>query len=653
MAWLKTLADTYDVYAEQAGVIKDGQPVLLPISHSTFNAQIEVTLDADGNFIKSRKLEKGNDAITIIPVTEDSASRTNDSKNPAPHSLCDKICYIAGDYTLYTGENKEKYYHTYLEQLQDWAESEYTHPMVQSIYKYLQKKSLIHDLVEDKTLELDDQGVLTDKKEIQGQSQTGAQVRFVIYGNSVSEVWKNQEVYKKYCQYYQKREREKRLCYVSGKIEVCSDKHPSKIRNSGDMAKLISGDDKSGFTYLGRFASKGQAVSVGYDISQKAHNALRWLIQKQGYTRDESAIVTWIVNRDIQVPDIMKDSINAYCSIDDFNMINVYEDVDDFDDWDILGTNSIDKRDTGKYFAEQFNNAVNGYISRFKADDRAAVIALEAATKGRLSVVYYDEMGAMQYLDAILNWQRHCRWRRTVEVEKAGEDKRKTTCDCTPSPRDITLAAFGTQHLERLEADAKLIRSTVKRLLPCITKRGKEIPKDIIRAAVQRASMPQTMSEFVWYNDVLCVVCAMLRYRYEMEGKRMDDFLKDNINDRSVLFGRLLAVYDYMEQLAMFERDENGKVVERRTTNAKRYWNAYSRRPAKTYETIKQNLVPYERKLSNYAIMKFEEWSEEITIHLDKETFVNTALSEMYLLGYYHQMNYMRQEFQKKKNEEE
>lgn len=641
MAWLKTLADTYDLYADLAGVVKDGQPVLLPISHSTFNAQIEVTLDENGNFMDARKLEKGDDAVTIIPVTENSASRTNDSENPAPHSLCDKLCYIAGDYTLYTGRNKDKHFKTYMEQLRDWAESEDTHPMVQTVYKYLEKKSLIHDLVVDKILELDDKGVLTDKVKIQGQGQTGAQVRFIVYGNCISEVWKNQELYQKYCTYYHKKSNEKSLCYASGKLESCSDKHPSKIRNSGDKAKLISGNDESGFTYRGRFTSKGQAVSVGYDVSQKAHNALRWLIQKQGYTRDDSAIVTWIVNRDMPVPDIMQDSVNAF------------HDMDDFDDWDFLGTSSINEKDTGKIFAEQFNNAVNGYAGKIKADDRAAVIALEAATTGRLSVVYYDEMGARQYIDAVLNWQQHCKWRRTVNVGKAGEEKKKITCECTPSPRDIALAAFGVQRSEWLEADGKLIKSTVKRLLPCITKIGAEIPKDIIKAAVQRASMPQTMSEFVWYNDVLCVACAMIRYQYEMEGKMMDDFLKDNIGDRSVLFGRLLAVYDYMEQLAMFERDENGKVIERRTTNAKRYWNAYSRRPARTFETIKQNLVPYERKLSGYLVMKFEEWSGEIMKDLAVAGYTNDALSEMYLPGYYLQMDYMRQEFQKNKNKED
>lgn len=636
MAWLKTLADTYDVYSELAGVVKNDQPVLLPISHSTFNAQIEVIIDENGNFVDSKKLEKGKDAVTIIPVTEDSAAR---SSGIAPHPLCDKLCYIAGDYTTYTGDNKENYYESYMEQLQDWAESEYTHLAVQVIYKYLTKKTLIQDLISSKVLELDDNGKLTDRIKIQGLGQTGAAVRFIVYGIDIPEVWKNQELYNKYSEYYQQRTGEKKLCYVSGRTESCSDKHPSKIRNSGDKAKLISGNDESGFTYRGRFVSKDQAVSVGYDASQKAHNALRWLIQKQGYTRDDSAIVSWIVNRDEQVPDIMKDSINAYCDIDGLDVLDI---------WDSLDTSNINKNDTGKCFAEQFNNAVNGYAGKFKADDKAAVIALEAATTGRLSVVYYDEMGARQYMDALLNWQQHCKWRRTVNVGKTGEDKKRVTCECTSSPREMALAAFGIQRSEWLEADSKLIRSTVKRLLPCITRKGIQIPKDIIRASVIRASMPQSMSDFVWYNDVLCVACAMIRYNYEMEGKTMDNFLNDNIDDRNVLFGRLLAVYDYMEQLAMFERDESGKVIERRTTNAKRYWNTYSRRPAKTFETIKQNLVPYERKLSNYMVMKFEEWSGEIMKHLVVAGYSNVALSEMYLPGYYLQMDYMRQEFQKK-----
>ncbi len=637
LAWLKTLAETYDIHSNLAGDEKNGQAILLPISHSTFNAQIEVTIDKDGNFMNAKKLEKGKNVVTIIPVTEDSTARGN---VVAPHALCDKLCYLAGDYTSYTGTDKEKFYEAYMEQLRDWAESENTYFMVQAVYKYLKKKSLIQDLVNSKTLELNENNKLTDSTKIQGLGQTGANIRFIVYGSSESqEVWRNQELYKKYIAYYQQKLRKKKLCYASGKKEICSEKHPSKIRNSGDKTKLISGNDESGFTYRGRFTSKEQAVSVGYDISQKAHNALKWLIQKQGYTQDESAIVCWLVNRDMSIPDIMKNSIDAYDNIiDDF-------DFDNMDNEKFLDSN---KQDTGKYFAEQFNHAVNGYAQKIKIDDKIAIIALDAATTGRLSIVYYDEMSGRQYMEAILNWQQHCKWKRVIRVGKSEESKKKIVCECTPSPRDMALAAFGIQKSKWLEADSKLLRTTIKRLLPCITKKETQIPLDIIRSAAQRASMPQTMNDFVWYNDVLCVVCAMIRYNYEKGDRKMNSFLNDNIHERNVLFGRLLAVCDYMEQRAMFEYDENGKVKEMRATNAKRYWNAYSNRPAKTYKTIKQNLIVYERKLNDFERKKFEDWTSEIMTYLAGNGFDNRALSELYLPGYYQQLEYMKKAFQKK-----
>ena len=637
MAWLKTLADTYDVHSSLAGVIKHDQPVLLPLSHSTFNAQIEVTLDEEGNFADSKKLDKGPDVVTIIPVTEDSAAR---SSGIAPHPLCDKLCYVAGDYALYTGDNrKREYYEAYMKQLQDWADSEDTHPMVGTIWKYLQKKSLIHDLIRNHTLELNESGRLTDNVKLQGTGQTGANVRFIVHGSDKPRVWENRELYEAYNRHYQKEAGQTELCYVSGQMEACSEKHPSKIRNSGDKAKLISGNDESGFTYRGRFASKGQAVSIGYVVSQKAHNALKWLIQKQGYTRDGSAVVCWMANRDMSVPNMMKDSIQAYEELDVFEF--------DFDILDDMETESAGKPDTGKYFAKQFNLAVRGYASKIKADDRIAVIALDAATTGRMSISYYDEMGGKQYMDALLYWQEHCKWRRFITAEKTNGGKR-ILCECSPSLRDMALAAFGTQRSNWLEADSKLIRTVTNRLLPYITGKGGRIPPDLIRAAARRASMPQSMNSFVWYNDVLCVVCAMIRFNYEKGGRIMDRFLEDNVNDRNVLFGRLLAVYDYMEQRAMFERDENGKVKEGRTTNVKRYWNAFSSRPAKTFKTIRQNLIPYEKKLTGFELKKFEEWTEEIMVCLSEAGFDNKPLSEMYLPAYYLQTEYMKQAFQKK-----
>lgn len=206
-------------------------------------------------------------------------------------------------------------------------------------------------------------------------------------------------------------------------------------------------------------------------------------------------------------------SLVAHISDDGFNR---EESVAEHTEKTTFLCNSIIKNhDTSKYYAQHFTNAINGYLVKIEENDKIAIIALDAATTGRLSVVYYDEMGGRQYVNAIRNWQQHCKWRRNVKIGKSVESKKRITCECTPAPRDVALAAFGTQRSERLEADGKLIRATVKRILPCITRQGIKIPLDLIKAATRRASMPQSMNEFVWYNDVLCVACAMIRFNYE------------------------------------------------------------------------------------------------------------------------------------------
>lgn len=200
MAWMKRLAETYDLYQDLAGIVKDGQPVLLPVSHSTINAQIEVTLNEAGEFVMGKVVEKG-DEVTIIPVTEDSAAR---SSGVAPHPLCDKLCYVAGDYSLFVVDGKKKkqdkteYYNKYMDQLCKWVNSPFSHPMVAAIYQYLQKASLIQDLVDCGVLKLDENEMLDHQIKIHGNEQKEAAVRFQVYlPNEESRVWRNRELYEK------------------------------------------------------------------------------------------------------------------------------------------------------------------------------------------------------------------------------------------------------------------------------------------------------------------------------------------------------------------------------------------------------------------------------------------------------------------------
>ena len=106
--------------------------------------------------------------------------------------------------------------------------------------------------------------------------------------------------------------------------------------------------------------------------------------------------------------------------------------------------------------------------------------------------------------------------------------------------------------------------------------------------------------------------------------------LDTNCTDRSYLYGRLLAIADLIEQRATFE-EEKGKV-----TNAKRYMNAFSQRPFRTWQIIEEKLEPYSRKLKSKWLLT---QLDEIHDMFSPEDYADDShLDGLYLLGYHSQM---------------
>lgn len=75
---------------------------MLPISHTTQTAHIEVNITEDGQFHSATVIKE----VTVIPCTEDSANRAG--SKIAPYPLHDKLSYVAGDFVTYGGEIKKK-----------------------------------------------------------------------------------------------------------------------------------------------------------------------------------------------------------------------------------------------------------------------------------------------------------------------------------------------------------------------------------------------------------------------------------------------------------------------------------------------------------------------------------------------------------------
>lgn len=642
MGWVEMLSKTYDACSHLAGREINDDPVLLPVAHSTVNAQIEITVDMEGNLIKSLTgiVEKDRkNEITIIPVTEDSASRTNGN---FPHPLCDKLCYVAGDYSRYTGDDKEAYFESYLAGLKDWLESEYTHPWLLAVYRYVRKGNMIADLSSIGILKLDENRMLSENEnKIHQLSQWGAVVRFAVEedGHKI-ELWKSQELYETYVNYYTNADGKKELCYVSGKMEVCTDKHPSKIRNTADKAKLISGNDDSGFTYRGRFLEKDEAVSISYLTSQKAHNALRWLLQRQGNTKDGNAIVIWkipentnayLLDEDedaLAVPDIFENTPNAF----EFDFDS---EIADFPEAEL----ESDAVETGRRYALLLKHAMNGYAKKITRYDKVIMIALDAATTGRLSINYYHEFMGNEFIDNVIKWHQICKWKRCVKLKKTGK---YIWVENAPSPEEIAKAAYGTERGQGyLDCDKNLIKNTIQRILPCIVGLSLKIPADIVHAAVARASNPQAYTPFVWENHVFAVACAMIQYnRTKLEKDR--EGTMDTERERAILFGRLLAIMDEIEQKALYDIEKSAS--EKRLTNAKKLWSTYVRKPKSTFERLHSKMMQaYMEKLYGGSRYYFE---NEIMILLNRlnemEKFDNRPLKEEYLLGYYEQKEKMK-----------
>ncbi|WP_223066867.1 type I-C CRISPR-associated protein Cas8c/Csd1 [Paenibacillus caui] len=617
MTWLGNLYKTYENNSRFIGQFEkkknDREYALIPVSHTTQSAHIEVNLDGQGNFVSAKVVDK-SEANTIIPCTEASASRTS---APVPYPLFDKLVYVAGDFTSYYGKVKGNPHADYMEQLGSWCESPAAHPKVKSVYAYLAKGTLMGDLIREKVLWADERGRLIDKWtpaleqkygekpdifKVMASDQSAAFVRFSVQvpGEAEARLWRDSSVQQSFIHFYEMKLKEKDLCYVTGEYLPYAGKHASRIRNSADKSKLISANDTSGFTFRGRFRNSRDAAAVSYEVSQKGHNALKWLIDRQGFTIDGKVFLVW-GTESLDLPDPFGDTFTLYRDEDEAEQV------------------SGDA--THREYAGQIRRAFGGY--RYDDDYRSDVIimVLDAATPGRLSIMYYLELNKQLFLDRLQNWHETCCWQHRY---RKNEEKRFVSFIGAPATRDIAFAAYGPR------ASDKIVKNLMERMLPSIVD-GRKIPLDIVRSAISRASNPVGMDDLEW-EKTLSITCALVNKTYEKEDYQVS--LDVHNSDRDYLFGRMLAIADVLERKAL------GK-EEKRATNAIRYMNAFAQHPARTWSIIQSNLQPYQAKMGTMdGIINYcNRLLNEVGAKLKPEDFSDRSLSGLYLLGFYSQRN--------------
>lgn len=617
MTWLRNLLQTYENNVGLIGQFekkRNGREyALIPVSHTTQAAHVEIHISLEGDFLWAKVVDK-EDASTVIPCTEKSASRAG--TKPSPHPLFDKLMYVAGDFERYVYAIDWAPHHDYLQNLRAWCQSTEAHDRVRSVYSYVSKGTLMTDLIREKILWVSTEGKLIDKwtsemgeKPEIFRALTGGQesvfVRFAVDEPGVPEsrLWRDRSVQEAFIRYHAQLLGDEDLCYATGEVGPYADMHASRIRNSGDKAKLISSNDKSGFTFRGRFQTSNQAAVLSYDVSQKAHNALKWLIERQASQINDRVFLVWGVDQ-LDLPDPCQDSYDLYA-------------LDEGADAGVVGDT------THQAFARQIERALHGY--RYSADyqSRAIVMVLDAATPGRMSIIYYRDLERNSFLDRLQSWHVSCAWLHRYRKNDEGQ---YVSFHGAPATRDIAFAAYGSR------VDERVVKGLLERMLPCIVD-GSPLPRDVLRSAFYRASNPVGMENWEW-EKTLSITCALINKSYEREGFGVA--LDEQIHDRSYLFGRLLAIADVLERSALEEK---------RASNAIRYMNAFARYPARTWGIIQSNLQPYQAKMGTRATF-YNQLIDTVGSMLRPEDFNDQPLEGLYLLGFYSQ----RHELYRKKS---
>lgn len=628
MSWVEKLYETYENCAAVAVNESDEHVSLIPVAHTTQNAQIEVVLDNEGVFLRARVLSKEK-SKTLIPCTEESGGRTS---SPRPHPLHDKLMYLDPHYENYSRELPKsiqkaplKPYEDYIKLLETWCNSPYGHTVARSVLRFVRRSDLIHTLIQAGILFVDENGKLLNK--FPGEKnlapiifagnipQADSFIRFHVEIPSVpgEPPWRDASLIRSWEQYYLSTKTNKALCYVSGQTVAQSEQHPAKLRNAGDKAKLISTNDKSGFSYLGRFTDKSQVMQLGYEVSNKAHSALRWLIEKQGYRNDTQSIVAWSV-QGIEVPDPM---------LDTFDLFNLPSDTQ--------------ATFTDEVLALALKSTIQGYRKKMKLNDKVVVMGIDSATPGRMSISFYRELVGASFLDRVEAWHSTCswvhRWKTEDEIGSDGTRKRIHAAFVgAPAPKDIAYAAYGTW------VDDKLIKSTIERLLPCIID-GRPLPIDVVCSVVDRVKKRISFDTDWEWNKVLSIACAL--YRKHNEKEKYEMALDETRNTRDYLYGRLLAVADIMEERALYQAGEN------RATNAARLMTRFADHPFTTWRILDSALNPYRLRLGQKAGYYLSIIQGIMSLFNANDFIKDSAMSGEYILGYYCQ----REAFRKKNDD--
>ncbi len=498
----------------------------------------------------------------------------------------------------------------YFRLLEEWCASSFRHSKALAVLHYLAKGCLWTDLSAEEIFPLSITNSSGQKTKID-DDKVFVRWRIEVPGEGASGTWDDPKLIEAWTSFDAAKNNLSGLCVTTGEQTRLAQNHSRFLRYPGDGAKIISANDFSGFTFRGRFTDdkadyEKQVCSVGFDVSQKAHNALRWLIARQGYRSGDLVVVSWAVSGQ-PVPDPCASSLDLFS-----------DKPPEAAQQTIASTS-----DPAQSFALRLKRTIAGYGAKLDPGADVVVMGIDSATPGRMGITFYRELKGSEFLFRIEDWHAKCAW-----PQYFGKDRKFIGA---PAPRDIAEAAFGRR------LDDKLSKATVERLLPCIVD-GMPLPRDLVESTTRRASNRIGFKEHWEWEKCLGIACALFKGYHKRRSYQMA--LEQERITRDYLYGRLLAIAENIESRALFVAGE------KRDTMAARLMQRFADRPYSTWKTIELSLVPYKTRLRTQRagfLFGMEKLLDDVTALFQSDDFTkDTQLSGEFLLGYHCQRQALR-----------
>lgn len=627
MSFFSALLKAYDdSLANQLVDNHDGDStVLLPLYHTSLEAKgediVQITLNADGEIFKAEFLPK--DQIILFPVTNDSVARSG--KNPPSHPLVDKMNYLAS-------EEKEAH-QMYLDTFNRWyhsIEDGEVKRYLTIIKKVINQSDFFNQILTNlfgsnnyKRIGFIVETQADGSKKTSRVDFSKVFVTFVVndfVGYKNVGVTEYVALHQNYIQYVESQSCEKGYCNISGNLEQLTQKH----RGLKGNAKLISVSNNIE-TYKGRFQAKTDIIQVGYQTSEKIHLMLKYLLENKNSHR-------WLGGQQYLVNWFSEDIANE-SGIDIMNFGSLYQ------------FSSSQEKQTQKPVTsmnQAFNQPFLSGDKKIENDSGYYIAIVDKSSNGRISLKYFRELNISQLKKRLEDWQQLYNWEFYYPVEKIKKPR-------TPSFSQMILTSYGVEREKKLQLDNdNFKKDQFQKLIVCLID-GRPIPTNILSALDQRIRKRLNYAD-TWKQIEFTTLALFSHYN----GKELSPMLDKENKNRSYLFGRLLALFERIEE-ATYLKEEGVS----RNTNAQKFWTSYTNKPASTMQILFERIKPYEKRLgqSNYGLLVKIKKEEKEVIQLIHENYMdkkelNQPLDYHFIFGYYAQIQYLFTKSDKKESEE-